>query len=51
MISVMLVCLILAFVFTLMAAVTVPGHPRISWGWLGIMCYFLGLLLTAAGVR
>jgi hypothetical protein len=41
MISVSAVLLVFAFVFLCLAALNVPSHPRISWGWLGLAIWML----------
>jgi hypothetical protein len=46
MITINLFLMVLALVLLLCAAVRVPEPSRVSFGWLGMFCWLLSLILT-----
>ena len=43
-----LVLILLAFVFSFLAAISVPAPPRIHWGWLAVTLWLASLLVGSA---
>lgn len=43
-----LLFILIAFVLALFAGLNVPGHPRVSYGWLSLAFYFASLLIGGA---
>jgi hypothetical protein len=43
-----IVLILLAFVFALLAAISVPAPPRIQWGWLAVTFWLASLLVGSA---
>ena len=44
--SPIMLLIVLAIVFLVLATVNLPSHPRFNWGWAGMLCWALYVLFV-----
>jgi hypothetical protein len=51
MVTLGLILLVLAFVLIFLAAIKIPEHPRVSYGWMGVAIVVLVYLLGMVSIK